>query len=672
MTMAETKVGHSSINLEGKLGLEARISGGSAFGQLIDAFTDRLNQEPTFADVLQTYVDYTHSKETRARELRFNGKSQPKLLSEKLLGTWVSLAAEHTLLDEKKMPDEADGARWIALDGQVARLEDAILVAHRGQKSVTPDEQFIKIIADPTGDTQKKIADSLDEVAQALSATTTRAAIRVLPVAVAGAMIFSSCGPKPPTITPETTRPAITQPAPTVEFTVTPTRRPATETRIPAPEVLFKVFPTSGLEKASMTTKLDDALISQVDATHAPNAKTLLRGIIQRIHSTSPETTKTSIDQMEVMYMRIVNPKTGYMLEVAFAPLATEGNQEFAFVSFFNDKGKIMTGGAVWNPSEELPDGKTVGTLRFLGPDANTLGDPIYAIYADNGTIKVILYDINDPTNLDKALILDAGKTGKLDLSESDIAQSVDFIRALQLNSILPIIDLFSPAQDLKVGIGEDGKIPLNQVDLSARFADANNDGHMDGIPQTQLDAELAYLAAHPEITGQGNYVDDAVEGSTIQPYRTLYMVIEKNNVIAINQDSNNPDLLEIVFTQSNPDGTARSIVHVLIDPKAQEHYIKDSPDIETSRAHLFINNIEQFLNGAVNKIRIAPFMNSVANPDLIDDPAFARVRQVVEEEGDDLAALNLFTKGYFLENINDQKKIINTSTFISPYAIIP
>lgn len=72
MTMAEQ--GHS-INLEGKLGFEAQISGGSAFGQLTDAFTDRLNQEPTFADVLQKFVAYTHSKETRARELRFNGKS---------------------------------------------------------------------------------------------------------------------------------------------------------------------------------------------------------------------------------------------------------------------------------------------------------------------------------------------------------------------------------------------------------------------------------------------------------------------------------------------------------------------------------------------------------------------------------------------------------------------
>jgi len=44
-----------------------------------------------------------------------------------------------------------------------------------------------------------------------------------------------------------------------------------------------------------------------------------------------------------------------------------------------------------------------------------------------------------------------------------------------------------TPPAEYHVGVGEDGTIQLNQVDLGARFADANNDGHMDGILQTQL-----------------------------------------------------------------------------------------------------------------------------------------------------------------------------------------
>lgn len=207
MITAERTAEHS-IDLEGKLGFEARISGGHAFGQLTDALSTRLNQEPTFTDVLQKFIKYTYSEE-------------PKLLSEELLGKWVGLAAEYTLLDAKKMPDEADGARWIALDGEVARLEDAILTAHRGEKSVTVDERFIRVIADSSGDTQKRIADSLDEVTQALSATATRAARKTLLVAAAGTMIFSACNPRS-TITPEATPPTITQPAQTTEVPVIP------------------------------------------------------------------------------------------------------------------------------------------------------------------------------------------------------------------------------------------------------------------------------------------------------------------------------------------------------------------------------------------------------------------------------------------------------------------
>jgi hypothetical protein len=65
-----------------------------------------------------------------------------------------------------------------------------------------------------------------------------------------------------------------------------------------------------------------------------------------------------------------------------------------------------------------------------------------------------------------------------------------------------------------------------------------------------QLAAEQAYLAAHPEITGQGNYVDDEVLGSDNMPYKTLSFGISSDNILAINQDVNNPSLYEFIFAQ--------------------------------------------------------------------------------------------------------------------------
>ncbi|MCX6791648.1 MAG: hypothetical protein NT149_01255 [Candidatus Gottesmanbacteria bacterium] len=142
-------------------------------------------------------------------------------MSEELLGKWVGLAAEHTLLDAKKMPDEADGARWIALDGKVARLEDAIVVAHQGKKSVSLDERFIKIIADPKGDTVERLVGGLHDVTDTLVAAPGRAAVKLAPLAVAGSMLLSSCSGdyfqtpiEVPTVTPN---PAFTQTVPGME-----------------------------------------------------------------------------------------------------------------------------------------------------------------------------------------------------------------------------------------------------------------------------------------------------------------------------------------------------------------------------------------------------------------------------------------------------------------------
>lgn len=295
--MAETSADQPrSISLEGTLGFEARMAGRHAFGQLTGALTDRLNHEPKFADVLQQFIGYANSEKTRVHELRFNGKSDPKLLSEELLGKWVVLAAEHTLLDAKTMPNESDGARWIQLEGEVARLEDAILLAHRGEKSVTLDERFIKIIADPTGDTQQRIADSLDGVAKTLSTGAARATLKVLPVVVAGEMLFSACSPIKPSITPEATRPVVTQPA-TLAPTLAPEIPSATPSGPEATPIAASSYPSS-----VSVEQITNARTLITDAPSTITSDPEVQAIINK-HKELAQQAGLTFDHMEAEYV---------------------------------------------------------------------------------------------------------------------------------------------------------------------------------------------------------------------------------------------------------------------------------------------------------------------------------------------------------------------------------
>lgn len=198
---------NQEILLEGSFGYELRLSGADAFGKLTRAFSDRLGKDPGFASTLQSVAEQT--------KIRFNDKKEPGFLSEKLLGAWVGRAAENVLLDAKTIPDEADGARWIQLEHEVGRLEDAIGFTHKGNKKVVVDERLVHIIADPTGDTQKRIAESLDGVSASLG----RAAVKTLPAVVIGEMLFTSCSP----IVAPTTTPGETDNAPKITETAVAT-----------------------------------------------------------------------------------------------------------------------------------------------------------------------------------------------------------------------------------------------------------------------------------------------------------------------------------------------------------------------------------------------------------------------------------------------------------------
>jgi hypothetical protein len=109
----------------------------------------------------------------------------------------------------------------------------------------------------------------------------------------------------------------------------------------------------------------------------------------------------------------------------------------------------------------------------------------------------------------------------------------------------------------------------LNQFSVDARLAN--------GIPESQLAAELAYADTH-KITGEGNTVGNAVEGSHYTPYKAFPTTVLDKNIISFSEDPSHPGLFEIVYVQANPDGTSKTIVHVVFDPEALSNLVKSYP----------------------------------------------------------------------------------------------
>lgn len=204
----------SSINLQGNIGPEAHYFGRDAFGKMVGVLSSRLRQDQAFSVVLQKVVDFADpSKDSFADQMRFGCNASPEILSETLVGNWVSLAAEKALLDAKPSLGEKEGARWIQLEGDVARLEDAISLAHSGDKSIEFGADIVRILVDPFGDTQKAILFAIDDAVDGLANSTARGVHKVAPYAILGALIIEGCGNFP------FTRPINTLPPPRVNVT---------------------------------------------------------------------------------------------------------------------------------------------------------------------------------------------------------------------------------------------------------------------------------------------------------------------------------------------------------------------------------------------------------------------------------------------------------------------
>lgn len=212
------------FNLEGKLGTMPRLSGTDSFTQVFDAFVTRAKQDSAYIESLKTITETAHSsKDDVASDIRYGrfDEKHPEVLSERLLGKWVGLAAEKALLNLKGPLSESEGARWIQLDGDVARLEDAILLLHRGKKGITLTQDAINVFADPKGDVQQKIVDSLTNVAAEMKRAGRRTAVKAGSVLVMGELILLSCTSHPeggiitqvPTL--NSNRPTVTEVMPT-------------------------------------------------------------------------------------------------------------------------------------------------------------------------------------------------------------------------------------------------------------------------------------------------------------------------------------------------------------------------------------------------------------------------------------------------------------------------
>jgi hypothetical protein len=213
-------------------------------------------------------------------------------------------------------------------------------------------------------------------------------------------------------------------------------------------------------------------------------------------------------------------------------------------------------------------------------------------------------------------------------------------------------------------GIDSEGNIPLNTVDLMAQI---END-----IPAEQLAAEQAYLDAHPEILGN-NLVGSTIEGQGAHPYRTLSIEIDRENILSIYQDKTGNNLYEIVFVQAAPDGKTKVIVHLDLDLNAQQHLIDDLNNPGFTARIIFPGQINALIQGDIDAISTNIYMNSVVGDGrLVNDPAFALSRQLVEKDGLNVRELLLFAGGYQTEKIVQQRAAINNSQFVAPYALTP
>jgi hypothetical protein len=210
------------------------------------------------------------------------------------------------------------------------------------------------------------------------------------------------------------------------------------------------------------------------------------------------------------------------------------------------------------------------------------------------------------------------------------------------------------------LGLAEIAKHGPNQISLTDQIAN--------GIPPEELAAELAYLDPPQMSLGYGNLFGFSVKGLPKEPdtpYQLHPTSVKAENILAINQDANNPDLVEIVYAQASKIGQTRAILHVLIDHDAQQAFAKIA-GLDTNT--LFDkNSISKLVNGDISALDLLICINVIYDPVRVNEPAFALVKQVVEAEGAHRWDLVTFTSDDAPVDVYElYAKFINSSLFIS------
>jgi len=191
------------------------------------------------------------------------------------------------------------------------------------------------------------------------------------------------------------------------------------------------------------------------------------------------------------------------------------------------------------------------------------------------------------------------------------------------------------------VGRDSEGNIVVNHLDLS-------NVIRTGVVPENQFVIEQAYIENHPEITGAGNSVADEVLGSEYLPYKTLHTTVQRDNVLCINIDDATGNI-EIVYLQEDPTNHVIASVHVVISAEAQAAWLAALLEIySTTMAEQYLlsygDNLERFNSGESQSLELYIFMDSPANSNLIPDPTFAEIQDMVTQAGNNTFDLVRFT----------------------------
>jgi hypothetical protein len=243
----------------------------------------------------------------------------------------------------------------------------------------------------------------------------------------------------------------------------------------------------------------------------------------------------------------------------------------------------------------------------------------------------------------------------------------------------IPTVTL-TPAPENQFGLTSDGTIAVNQVNFSDTFVDTNGDGTVDTVrplSPAEIAAAQAYIDSHPEMTGK-NEVGSEVQGNESLLHNTLWINVNRDNILAINKDPKNSDIVQIIFAQADPTGQTRIPVTVFLDLKAQQAYLKSAVtalgNADGLAAQLAtLDHIQQFIDGSAPQLGLAIAMNGDPNSIILENSpvAFHLTTLLVNEGGVDLRQLVLFGNGDKPQNKAEQAASIKTLQFAAEYGSV-